>query len=145
MLISFGKPTNSAMNKSKLKTILALHILLLVFSLSNVCSKLAAGEEFLSFRFCLCYGGIILILGIYAICWQQIIKRLPLTTAYANRAITIVWGIVWGMFFFREQITAGKIVGALIVIAGVILYVTTEDESETEDSPVSEMEDKNEQ
>lgn len=118
------------MDKNKLKTLFWLHILLLVFSLSGICSKLAAGEEFLSFRFCLCYAGVIAILGIYAICWQQVIKRLPLTTAYANKAITIVWGIVWGAVFFGEKISAGKIIGAVIVITGVILYVTTEDETE---------------
>lgn len=125
------------MDKNKLKTLFWLHILLLVFSLSGICSKLAAGEEFLSFRFCLCYACVIAILGIYAICWQQIIKRLPLTTAYANKAITIVWGIVWGAVFFGEKISAGKIIGAVIVITGVILYVTTEDET---DEPMEKLE-----
>lgn len=116
------------MDKKKLKTIFLLHILLLVFSLSGVCSKLAASEEFLSFRFCLCYAGVIGILGIYAIAWQQIIKNLPLTTAYANKAVTVVWGIVWGVLFFSEQITPGKIIGAIIVIAGVVIYATTPDD-----------------
>ena len=64
---------------------------------------------------------------VYAIGWQQVIKRLPLITAYANRAVTIVWGIIWGLLIFNEKLNAGKVIGALIVIAGVILYVTEPD------------------
>lgn len=119
------------MGKSKLKVIFALHILLLVFSLSGICSKLASNEEFLSFRFCMYYGFIILILGVYAIGWQQIIKRLPLTTAYANKAVTVIWGLIWGALLFSEQITIGKIIGAALVIAGVVMYVTAPEDNET--------------
>ena len=106
------------------KTIIALNILLLFFSLSGVLSKVASGQPFLSVKFILCYGTLLFIMFVYAIGWQQIIKRLPLTTAYANRAVTVVWGIVWGLVFFGEKISAGKIAGAVIVILGVLLYVT---------------------
>lgn len=117
------------MDKNKLKTIFMLHILLMAFSLSGVCSKMASKESFLSFRFILFYGLVIAILGIYAIAWQQIIKRLPLTMAYANRAVTVVWGIIWGIIFFGESVTIGKIIGAATVIAGVVIYVTTPEEN----------------
>ena len=65
-------------------------------------------------------------LGIYAIVWQQIIKKLPLTVAYANKAITVVWGILWGILFFDESISFFKILGAMIIIAGIVLYVTSD-------------------
>ena len=45
---------------SKLNSYILLHGLLIVYSFSSVLSKLAANEEFLSFKFCLCYGGIII-------------------------------------------------------------------------------------
>lgn len=101
---------------------LGLHLLLAVFSLSGIMSKLASGFPFMSLEFIACYGGMIAILGVYAIGWQQVIKRIPLTTAYANRAITIVWGIVWGFLFFGEDISVFKIVGAGIVLAGVLVF-----------------------
>lgn len=110
------------MNWSKFQTLIILHIMLMFYSLSGVCSKLAAQETFLSPRFCLLYGCIILLLGGYAVGWQQIIKRLPLTTAFANKAVSIIWGLVWGYFFFDEKITLGNIIGAMLVTAGVILY-----------------------
>ncbi len=33
--------------------------------------------------FVLCYGVEILILGVYAICWQQIIKKVDISVAYS--------------------------------------------------------------
>ena len=102
--------------------LIALHILLMVYSMSGIFSKLASGEPFLSLKFCLYYGGVIAILGVYALGWQQIVKRLPLTVAFANKAVTVVWGIVWGVLFFGEKVTAGKVIGATIIILGVVLY-----------------------
>ena len=117
------------MNKNT-KTILALNVLLMFFSLGGIFSKLASKQPFLSLKFILCYGALLFIMFVYTIGWQQVIKRLPLTMAYANRAITIVWGIIWGLLFFNEKLNVGKIIGAVIVIAGVLLYVTESDEGE---------------
>lgn len=117
------------MNKNT-KTILALNVLLMFFSLGGIFSKLASKQPFLSLKFILCYGALLFIMFVYAIGWQQVIKRLPLTMAYANRAVTIVWGIIWGLLFFNEKLNVGKIIGAVIVIAGVLLYVTESDEGE---------------
>ena len=117
------------MNKNT-KTILALNVLLMFFSLGGIFSKLASKQPFLSLKFILCYGALLFIMFVYAIGWQQIIKRLPLTMAYANRAVTIVWGIIWGLLFFNEKLNVGKIIGAVILIAGVLLYVTESDEGE---------------
>lgn len=116
------------MNDSK--AILGLHGMLVLYSLSSICGKLASGFPFPSAGFIVCYGGMIALLGIYALGWQQVIKRLPLTFAYANRAVTVVWGIVWGALFFSEPVTAGKLAGALIVLAGVVLYATSGDDAQ---------------
>lgn len=107
---------------TKVITVLLLHVLLMIYSLSSVCVKYASQQEFLSAKFILFYGGMIAILGIYAICWQQVIKRIDLTLAFANKAVTVVWGIIWGFFLFDENITLGKIIGATLVIIGVIIY-----------------------
>lgn len=116
------------LDKSKIKTLFLLHLLLMFYSMSGICSKLAAGQSFLSIQFCFYYAIIIGLLGVYAIGWQQIIKRLPLTTAFANKAVTVVWGIIWGSVFFHEQISLGKIVGAALVVAGVALYAFADGE-----------------
>lgn len=114
------------MNKSNAKTLAALHLLLVVYSCSGILSKMAAGFSFLSPGFIACYCGIIGLLGIYAICWQQIIKRIPLTTAYANRAVTVVWGMVWGVLVFKEALTFAQILGGVVVLLGVALFAYSE-------------------
>ena len=110
------------------KVLLLLHVMLLLYSTSGIFSKLASGQAFLSVRFCLYYAVIIALLGIYAIGWQQIIKRIPLTTAYANKAVTVVWGLVWGLIVFREGITPGKLLGAAMVVAGVVIFALSDRE-----------------
>jgi drug/metabolite transporter (DMT)-like permease len=109
------------MNKN-LKTFLFLHLLLMVYSTSGVFSKLAAGKAFLSWPFLLLYGGVIVLLGVYALGWQQVLKRVPLSVAYANKAVTVVWGCVWGVLVFREHLSPGKLIGGVLVLAGIALY-----------------------
>ena len=107
----------------KVNKYLYLHLLLFFFSFCGVFSKLASQNEFLSMKFIIFYGISILILGIYAILWQQILKKFSLTTAFFNKAITIIWGMLWGIIFFKETITLNMIIGAIIVLIGVGLVV----------------------
>ena len=83
---------------------------------------MAANERFLSFDFLLYYLLMLLTLVIYALGWQQIIKVLPLSTAFANKAITVVWGLVWGKLVFNESIVAGKLIGIGLIVAGIVLF-----------------------
>ena len=122
------------MKKPDARVFLALHLLLLLFAGTTVLSKLAAGEEFLSPRFCLFFGGEFVLLGIYALGWQQILKRLPLTVAYTNKAVTLVWSLVFGALLFREQVSAKQIVGCVLVVAGVVLFVRADGEEAGHDA-----------
>lgn len=120
------------METKRIKVLLFLNILLILYSAHTVCSKMAGRYDFLSIEFCFFYALIIMLLGIYAIGWQQAIKRLPLTTAYANKALTVVWGMVFGSIFFKEEITLGKILGGILVIAGVVLFSYADEDKEGE-------------
>ena len=114
----------SEKKKSKIIYFAALHIMLLVFSLGSVCSKIAAGKEVLSPGFFIFYGLVLFILFVYAIVWQQLLKGLNLVTAYANKAVTVIWGLVWGSLIFNETVTIKNIIGAAIIIFGVYLVVS---------------------
>ena len=98
------------------------------YSLSALCSKKAASYPFASPGWLLFYGAVILILGLYAVFWQQIIKRLPLSTAYMNKAATVVWGLVFGSVFFGERVSVPKLFGAALIIAGIVLFALPEGE-----------------
>ncbi len=103
-------------------TYIFLHLLLMVYSTSGILSKLASGKTFLGWPFLLLYGGVIVLLGVYALGWQQVLKRVPLSVAYANKAVTVVWGCVWGVLVFREHLSPGKLIGGVLVLAGIALY-----------------------
>ena len=102
--------------------LVVLHLIFALYSISGILSKMAAKTDFLGIDFYFYYCGIIVILGIYAILWQQIIKELPLTLAFANKAITVVWGIIWGILFFSETVTPIQLIGVLLIITGIVLY-----------------------
>jgi drug/metabolite transporter (DMT)-like permease len=108
----------------KLKNYLFLHASLLFYSIGGIFAKIASSKAFLSFEFILYYGLLLCVLFIYAILWQQILKRLPLTVAFANKAITILWGILWGYLFFGETIRLGMLLGSIIIISGIYLVVS---------------------
>lgn len=111
-------------NKNKnglIKNIIILQAIIMIYTLSTVVAKFAAGEEFLSFKFNLFYGLEIVILGIYAIAWQQIIKKFDISIAYANKAMSLLWSLIWAIIFFREQITINNVIGVIIVILGTMI------------------------
>ena len=110
------------MRDSKLKDFLILHLVLLVYSGAALLSKAAALQTGIKFIFC--YGAVLACLGVYSILWQLVLKRFPLTTAFANKAVVVVWGILWGWLFFDEQITLQKLAGAAVIIVGIVIVVS---------------------
>ncbi len=100
-----------------------LQIALIIVSFGAVCSKMAGRQEFLSIPFFAFYGALILILFVYAILWQQILKRISLVVAYACRGIGIIYAILWGVLFFKEEITWKMIAGAVLVLIGVYIFI----------------------
>ena len=116
------------MKKVRLKDVVLLQLVVIVYTLSGVAGKNAAQFSFLSKGFILFYGVEILILGIYALLWQQIIKKIDLSIAYANRAMAILWSLVWAVLFFNENISVKNILGVIIVMIGTIIVNGEKDE-----------------
>lgn len=114
--------TGASPEKSfSLTKLLAIQVIVAIYTLSGVFSKFAASQPFLSWHFILLYGGEIGVLGIYAILWQQIIKRMDLSVAYANRAVSLLWSMLWAVVFFHESVSIQNMLGVLIVIIGTII------------------------
>lgn len=115
-----------------IKQYIPLHLLLMVYSLSGVFLKNASNASFFSPSFFLNYAAVILVLGIYAIGWQQVIKRMPLTSAYANRAVSVIWAAVWGFVFFKETIQPVQFIGIFLVMIGIVLFAFADQEKPNE-------------
>lgn len=112
--------------------LLALHSLLLLYSLSGVFSKLAASTHFPGIGFFTYYGAVLLILFLYAIGWQQVIKRMPISSAFANKSVTTIWGTVWGVLLFHEKVTLGKLFGIFLIMAGIVMLARDNEATQNE-------------
>ena len=111
------------MNREKLKynrwlLVLVLQVAVCIYTLSGIAAKFASNYRFMSIGFVVCYGLEIVILGIYAVIWQQIIKHIDISIAYANRALAIFWSMLWAFLFFKEQISVQNLIGVALIFVG---------------------------
>ena len=112
---------NSIQKTHSSATILFLCFAVAVYSLSGLFSKLASGYEFLSVSYIASLSGVVFVLGLYAILWQIILKRVPLSQAYPFRSLGIVYGLVIAYFIFGEDVTIMNIIGSGMVLVGLLL------------------------
>ena len=103
---------------------LFLHLSLLINSLPGVASKLAGRYEMMSVPFLAFCALSIMLLGIFAVVWQQVLRHMTLTFALTNKPVTIIYSLIWGALIFHERITLKMVIGSLIIIAGLIIGVT---------------------
>ena len=129
--------------KIQWKNFLMLQIVFLIYSFTSLTQKLASSflpqnagsteelvQQLFNWKLIMSAGLVVLLLGVYALLWQQVIKRFELSVAYANKAITLLWALVWGVFIFHEEITPGKVIGILLVMVGIYV-LNTGDHQET--------------
>lgn len=119
------------------KNILILQGVVVIYTLSSVVAKFATGQELFSFSFFVFYGLEILILGIYAILWQQMIKRFDLSVAYANRAMALLWSAIWAIVLFHDTLALKQILGIAFVVLGTVI-VNSDQKQEADDTTEGE-------
>ena len=112
--------------KFQIKDILMLQIVFFIYSINSVVAKFASAQEPFSLNFILLYGLELCVLGVYALLWQQLIKRMELSVAYSNKAVVLLWAMVFGALLFKEQITLTKVAGILLVIVGIVVLNSEE-------------------
>ncbi len=110
----------------QIKDILMLQIVFFIYSINSVVAKFASAQEPFSLNFILLYGLELCVLGVYALLWQQLIKRMELSVAYSNKAVVLLWAMVFGALLFKEQITLTKVAGILLVIVGIVVLNSEE-------------------
>lgn len=109
----------------KKRNVYLLAIVAIVFeSLSSSVLKMSRPYPFLSPMYLFWFGVAICIMGLYAVAWQLLLERLPLTTAYLRKGLTYVLIFIWAKVFFNETITPQQIVGIIIIIAGMVVSMS---------------------
>lgn len=92
-----------------------------VYAAGTVCSKMASAQPVLSLPFCAWLFAQVFMLFVYALIWQQAIKTIDLSVAYANKAVGIFWSLLWGVLLFHEGVNFGKIAAICLVVCGTVL------------------------
>lgn len=98
------------------RDLLIIQAVVIVYTFASVLGKIAAGRAAGGFFMIYCLQ--IAVLGIYALLWQQVIRRFELSVAYVNRAAALAWSLLWSVLIFGEQITVKRLAGAAFVIFG---------------------------
>ena len=101
---------------------LCLFLIFLFGAFSGVFSKFASQYEAMSFPYMAFLTASVLVLGVYAILWQQIIKRMPVSDAYMLRGMTGFIGLALAYIIFSEPITMCNVIGTAVTIFGIVLY-----------------------
>ena len=108
--------------------ILQLQGAVIVYSLSTVAGKLASEHPFLSFKYILFFGLEFVILAVYALIWQQMIKKFQISVASAYYLRILFLLSYWNFLLFSTGITPWKVVGVVLVIVGVMIMNMGADE-----------------
>lgn len=105
-----------------ISTYLALIGVNLVYACTSIFTKMASRQEMLSWPYLFWIAGAIGVMGVYALLWQQIIKRMPLSTAYMFKGTGLIFVLLISALLFGEAITLNNVLGSAIIIAGIVLY-----------------------
>lgn len=104
-----------------IKNLIALQAIIVIYTVSSVMAKMISANRGEPVKALVFFGLEFLALAVYAVLWQQMLKRFELSVAYANRAMAILWSMIWAVIFFHEKITMRNIIGILLVLAGTII------------------------
>ena len=108
------------------KIILLAIVAVFMESLTSPCLKLGGRYPFLSAGYIAWFCLAVLILGFYAVCWQLILEKLPLTTAYLRRGFSYILIFVWATLIFHETITWKQILGIVVISIGMVISISDE-------------------
>jgi multidrug transporter EmrE-like cation transporter len=82
---------------------------------------MASRQDFLSWAYIGWFVGAVGIIGVYALLWQQVLKRIELSTAYMFKGTTLIFTMLIAALLFGEAITIPNIIGSIIIVTGITL------------------------
>lgn len=106
------------MKKKKLVNYILLYITLLIYSASTIFAKIAAQQDMIV-KVLVFMGLEVGCLGLYAVIWQQVLKKFPLVTAMSSKGVVVIFNLIWSVLLFGEGVTLCNFAGALIIVGGI--------------------------
>ena len=94
----------------------------LVYACTSIFTKMASQQEMLSWPYLLWIAGAVGVMAVYALLWQQVIARMPLSTAFMFKGTSLIFILLISALLFHEPITTNNMIGSAIIITGIVLY-----------------------
>ena len=93
----------------------------MLYACVGICTKMAALQAPMSWPYLLWFCGAVAIIGVYAILWQQVLRRIELSTAYMFKGTTLIFTMLIAALLFGETITIPNIIGSVIIVTGIVI------------------------
>lgn len=94
----------------------------LVYACTSICTMMASRQEMSSWPFLFWIAGAVGVMGVYALMWQQIITRMPISTAYMFKGTSLIFVLLISSLLFGEAMTTNNFIGSAVIITGIVLY-----------------------
>lgn len=108
-----------------LSSVLLLTVAFLIYSATGIFTKLASMQDLMSVAWLQYLAMAFVALGTYAVLWQFILGRVALSQAFLFKSTTVLFSLCFARFLFDERISLQNIVGASLIIVGIILNALT--------------------
>lgn len=118
------------------KTYLYLLGVNLIYACTSIFTKMASQSDFLTLPYVLWLAGAVGVMGVYAVLWQQIIKRMDLSVAYMFKGTSLLFVLLLSVLLFGETITVCNVIGAALIVGGIVLYARADEKSSTDISTI---------
>lgn len=123
--------------KLTILSIVSLVAINLLYACVSIFTKYASQQEFMSWNYIVGLIGAVGVMGLYAVLWLQVLKRIDLSLAYMFKGTSIVFIMLLAYVFFGEQITWNNIVGAIIIVGGIVLFANFAEPIANSQSPIA--------
>lgn len=116
---------------------ISLVLINMLYACVSIFTKLASQQEFMSWNYMLSLIGAVSVMGLYAVLWQQVLKRIELSVAYMFKGTSIIFVVLLAYLLFGEQITWNNILGAVIIVVGIVLFAYNSTPITNNQSPIA--------
>ena len=101
---------------------IALVLVYLFYACISVIMKYTGLQQPLTIEWCVGFVLLVVTLGVYAIAWQQILKRIELGVAYMFKGLSLFFIMLLLALCYGEPITPMKLLSTGIIVMGIVVY-----------------------
>ena len=102
--------------------VISLLAINLLYAGVSIFTKYASQHDFLSWGYIWALVGAVCVMGVYAVLWQQLLKRIPLSLAYMFKGTSLLFVMLFANWLFNEHISCNNVIGSMMIIVGIVMF-----------------------